>query len=378
MISDIPSVENVVDFRAKWKQFVQKNLKAEFIKPVSMVNSGYLHALNASFDGLFLREQSTTSLLSASRPMCFGTIQPCARPDDKLAERSSPFHLGLFEICGTSILGFEHLRPEQATEVTVKEFMTFYKDCLGLDPSCLRVFYFGGASLESIGRGRVVSQQELAPDDFSFEIWKSNGLADYQLIPEYTNDTFLLHVANPLREHHSGYRNDIFFEADGVRFEIATLNFITHRSVIVDGVITEVVPLSFFLREIAFGQERCLSAIYSSKDVYHLPHVFPLVRAMQALVDDPQMALYVADAFRVVHYVVSDGWTLDKLSGRKHREHRGQLKEFLKVLSKVRAALNDGALRELLFVNSECQPWYPSLEEGVDATLTEIRSVFGQ
>lgn len=359
----IESIADIVHLRQAWESFVQADIKGDFVKPVTMVNSGYLHALNASFDGLFLREQQTNSLLEANHPMNFGTIQPCVRIDDNFKSRASTLHLGLFEIWGTSVLGFEPTTSAQMATTTIREFLTFYTDNLGLDPNDLRIYYFGGGILSDITRGRAQSRDFIEPDNFSVSIWTTLGLQKSQLIPEHTNETFLLHLGNPLREHHSGYRNDIFIDLDGQSFEIATLNFISHQSVMENGQVVGIKPLPFYLREIAFGQERVLSAANRSADVYALPHISPLVA---------QSERDLADALRVVHYVASDGWTLDNLSGKKYREHRKELRGCLDRI--VSRNLNEAELKALLELNAKLQPWYTALEAGIRDTTQEITS----
>ena len=363
MSKRVESIADIAHFRQAWKRFVQTEVKGEFVKPVTMVNNGYLHALNASFDGLFLREQQSDSLLQARRPMNFGTIQPCVRIDDNFKSRASTLHLGLFEIWGTSVLGFDSTTPSQMAKSTIREFLTFYKDYFKLDPNNLRVYYFGGGTLADISHGRAQSQDFIKPDDFSVDIWTSNGLQPSQLIPEHTNETLLLHLGNPLREHHSGYRNDIFIDVNGNPYEIATLNFISHQSVIENGQVIGIRPLPFYLREVAFGQERLFSALNRSGDVYELPHVAPLVA---------QSNRDLADALRVIHYVVSDGWAPERLPGNKYREHRKELRSCLERITK--SSLGQSEIEALLEFNAKLQPWYQSLEAGLKRTLQEVIS----
>src|SRR5205809_1244060 len=141
------TIQDIADFRVTFKRFISEVTKGEFVSPVHMVNNGYLHTLNASFDGLFLREQQSDSLLIANHPMNFGTIQPCIRTEDKQAERRSLLHLGLFNICGFSILDFQDMDAKAMAEKTIEEFFIFYTQYLKLDPKLLRIYIFGGGTL---------------------------------------------------------------------------------------------------------------------------------------------------------------------------------------------------------------------------------------
>src|SRR3989338_8114047 len=146
-------VSDVQEYRNTFQRFITKVTKGKFVEPVPMVNNGYLHTLNASFDGLFLREQQSDSLLVANRPMNFGTIQPCIRTEDKLAERKSLLHFGLFNIYGFSILGFDQMTAKKMAEKTINEFVIFYTKYLHLDLKLLRIYFFSGGALSRISGG---------------------------------------------------------------------------------------------------------------------------------------------------------------------------------------------------------------------------------
>lgn len=369
MADRIESIEDVANLRQVWERFVPEVTGGKFVRPVTMVNNGYLHALNASFDGLFLREQSTDSLLTPTRPMNFGTIQPCIRIEDGFSSRGSELHLTLFEIWGTSVLGFDQLTPQQMADKTIREFLTFYTNYAGLNPKDLRIFYFGGGSLEGITKGRAKSHDYIEPDDFSVEIWENQGLSENQLIPEFSNETFLLHMANPLREHHSGYRNDIFIDIEGDQFEIATLNFISHQSVVENGDVVGIKPLPFYLREIAIGQERLLSVSNRSSTVYDLPHISPLI----AGVEGRQLwTWHQLDALRAIHYVVSDGWTFEQLRGKRYREHRHELNKLREIVGGNPLFNVYSEYWDYLKLNAESQPWHPKLVDGIESTIHAI------
>jgi alanyl-tRNA synthetase len=368
------TLKDVEEFRKQWQTFIRLTIKGEFVEPVSMVNSGYLHTLNASFDGLFLREQQSDSLLTANRRMNFGTIQPCIRTEDKLAIKKSPLHLGLFEICGFSILDFPQVTAKYMAEKTIKEFLVFYTDYLKLDKKLLRVYYFGGGSLRNITKGRIKSDDYIEPDNFSVNIWKGFGLNDNQLIPEFTNETFLLHMGNPLREHHSGYRNDIFVESKNVDFEIGTLNFISYQTVIEQGKIIGIKLLPFYLREMAIGQERFLAAIAGTRNLYNLPYINSLLQAVLRKLKDERVAMVYTDALRVIHYFFSDGWTYEKLRGRGYREHRHELNKFMEIITGLGKDLTKNQQIEILRLNSELQPWYPKLKSGIKTAVGEIEA----
>lgn len=371
MANKVESIEGIANLRQSWQRFVTNVVGGEFVKPVTMVNNGYLHALNASFDGLFLREQQSNSLLTANHPMNFGTAQPCVRAEDRSDTKASPLHLGIFEIWGTSVLGFEHVTPPQMADITIREFLTFYTDFLGMDSTSLRIYYFGGGTLKEITGGKSQSNEYIKPDDFSVDLWAKYGVGENQLTPEYSNETFLLHMGNPTKAHHSGYRNDIYFDIGKQQFEIATLNFISHQSVVEDRSIISVKPLPFYLREIAIGQERIISAMNESANVFELSHIAPLVAACTQIAEEPTKATVLADSIRAIHYIVSDGWTHNKLAGQRLREHRQEFSSFMKVLVS-NPEISGEDFRKLLELNASLQPWHQSLKSGVEPTLGEI------
>lgn len=293
------TLEDVENTRRTYERFYRSTVSGSFVPPVSMVNNGYLHNLNASFDGILLRESNATSLLEPQQSVNFGTIQPCVRNEDQRLQRSSPLHLSLFEIFGYSKLDFEPMTPQEMAERTIDEFVKFYTNYMGLDPTLLRVYYFGGGTLREASKGKIKNDQYVEPDTFSRQIWASHGIEN--LVEEHSNETFLLHLGEPIREHHSGYRNDIFMRVGDSHYEIATLNFISHQTQIKGGKIVGISPLPFYLREMAVGQERILAAIRGSNDIYELPFVAPLVKAINRRIQDEEIAKVFADAIRVVH-----------------------------------------------------------------------------
>ena len=366
------NLDGVKRFRNQWRDFILRKMRGRFVEPVRMLNHGYLHTFNASFDGLFLREQGSDSLLVANHPMNFGTIQSCIRTEDKLSAKTSLLHLALFEISGLSVLDFSRATAEQMAEQTVKEFLIFWTDYLNFAKADLRIYFFGGGTFAEATGGRVRSGQYVAPDTFSAQIWQRHGLSSQQLIPEYSNETFLLHIGNPLREHHSGYRNDIFMERDGLHFEIGTLNFVSHQSLLRGTEIIGIKPLPFRLREIAIGQERVLAAAAGISNLYQLPYIKPLVDAALARIGDERSALTYVDALRVLHYFFSDGWTYENLRGRIYREHRHELNKFVEILFDLGHGLSRQRTIEMMELNSELQPWHPELRQGIQNTLEQL------
>ena len=374
MMKQPMTLEDVGHTRRIYEAFYRDVVGGRFVPPVSMVNRGYLHNLNASFDGILLRESNATSLLEPQQPVNFGTIQPCVRNEDQRSQRNSPLHLSLFEIFGYSRLDFEQMTPHGMAERTIDEFVKFYTNYLGLDPALLHVYYFGGGTLREASKGKIKNVQYVKPDSFSRQIWTSHGIEN--LVAEQSNETFLLHLGEPIREHHSGYRNDIFIRVGDTHYEIATLNFISHQTQIRGGEIVGISPLPFYLREMAMGQERILAAMQGSNDLYGLPFVAPLVDAVNRIIQDGEIAKVFADALRVVHYVISDGWTYDRLQGAEHERHRHELNRYVKILSEHGSAVGrDGFLR-LLQQNAGLQPWYPKLASSIEqvvATVAEYR-----
>lgn len=367
-----PTIADVQDCRDTFQRFISEIPKGKFVEPVHMVNDGYLHTLNASFDGLFLREQQSTSLLVAHHPMNFGTIQPCIRTEDKQAEKRSLLHLGLFNICGFSILDFDDVDVQAMAEKTIDEFFLYYTKYLQLDPQLLRIYIFGGGTLRDITDGKIKSNEYIQPDNFSIKLWEKYGVTEDQCIQEHSKETFLLHLGNPLREHHAGYRNDIFMRVGDTAYEVATLNFISHQTVIENEEIVGIRKLPFYLREMAVGQERMLSAMHGLRNVYELPYVQPIVKMVENLIPDEQEALMYADALRVVHYFFADGLTYDRLQGRKFREHRHELNKFMEIVVNSGKGIDADALRALLRRNVELQPWLSILENGVQTTLEQL------
>lgn len=366
----ILTLEDVVHTRRTYQRFYQDRVGGSFVPPVSMVNNGYLHNLNASFDGILLRESDAISLLEPQQPVNFGTMQPCVRNEDQRSQRSSPLHLSLFEIFGYSRLDFEQMTPQEMAVKTIDEFVKFYTSYLGLDPALLRVYYFGGGTLRQASNGKIKNDQYIEPDAFSRQIWASHDIEN--LVAEHSNETFLLHLGEPVRKHHAGYRNDIFMRVGNIYFEIATLNFISHQTLIEKGEITGIAPLPFYLREMAAGQERILAAMRGSNDLYELPFIAPLVKAVNRKLQNEEMAKIVADALRVVHYVISDGWTYDRLQGQEHERHRHELNGYVRILSEHSSAIGRDDFVPLLQKNAELQPWHPKLASNIEQVVVTV------
>ncbi len=366
------TISDIKTFRNTFEKFIKEITKGKFVDPVPMVNNGYLHTLNASFDGLFLREQQSDSLLVANHPMNFGTIQPCIRTEDKQAERKSLLHLGLFNICGFSILDFTEMDAKKMAEKTIEEFFTFYTKYLRLDSKLLRIYIFGGGTLREITNGVIKNDEYIQPDNFSIKLWSKYGVTEDQFIQEYSKETFLLHLGNPLKEHHAGYRNDIFMQVGDRAYEVATLNFISHQTIIENNKIIGIKKLPFYLREMAIGQERIMTAFSGEKSVYELPYVFPLIKTIDKLQSNYDQILVYTDALRVVHYFFSDGWTYEKLRGKQYKEHRHELNKFMEILTNPQLQIDKEELTKLLILNATLQPWFPILKTGIKTTMQEI------
>jgi hypothetical protein len=133
-------------------------------------------------------------------------------------------------------------------------------------------------------------------------------------------------------------------------------------------------PLPFFLREMAIGQERFLAAAAGMSELWHLPYLEPLVEVVtRQLADRTKSTIYV-DALRVVHFLFSNGWTPDKLRGRKYREHRNDLNRLLKTIVDIGRELTETDEVEALTLNAELQPWYQALMPGAKVSIGEIRA----
>lgn len=83
--------------------------------------------------------------------------------------------------------------------------------------------------------------------------------------------------------------------------------------------------------------------------------------------------LILTDSIRALHYIISDGWTFDKLKGKKYREHRHELRDFMETLAIDENKLSASEPKILLNLNAQLQPWYyQKLESGIDVTTSEI------
>lgn len=155
-------------------------------------------------------------------------------------------------------------------------------------------------------------------------------------------------------------------------YEIATLNFISHQTQVRGRNIVGIAPLPFYLREMAAGQERVLAALQGSNDLYDLPFIAPLVIAAKTKLHDEEMAKVFADALRVVHYVISDGWTYDRLQGTEHERHRHELNGYVRMLNERVPAFDKDEFLGLLQMNAELQPWYPTLASNVEQVVATV------
>ena len=361
-------------FRENYKEFIKREIGSKFVRPINIINAGYPYTFNASFDGLLKRETKSVSLVDIKNPVNFATIQPCIRTPDKPLQKKSLLHLSLFDMCGYIVLDVRKAELEELIEKTIKEFFVYYTKYLKLDPKLLIIYYFGGGTLRKISSGTVASDKFIEPDIYSPKIWKSLGLKEDQLIKESSRETFLLYTGMPPQEHHSGYRNDVFISLNKQKFELATLHFITHKSVMKEEKIAGISPLNFWFRGFASGAERCLAAINATANLYELPHIQPLYKLVLEKVKNQTKAMVATDALRTIHYVISDGWTHDKLQGKNFRKQRQELNKYFSLLLDFKNLFNENDLVKLLTTNVQIQPWYLKLEPNIDTVITEIRN----
>ncbi|MBI3051167.1 hypothetical protein HYY74_01795 [Candidatus Woesearchaeota archaeon] len=169
------TVAGIDRFIAAYERFVVK-LGMQFVNPVPAINDGYLHFLNASFDGLNLRQTEAKSLLEPGVEANFGAIQPCVRAEDAARAGYDLLHLGMFTILGTATWKFERLSPPQMARGTIGEFTGFYRDFLGMDPKRLKIFCFGGATVREASKGIISNDEYIPADGFSEELWREKGV----------------------------------------------------------------------------------------------------------------------------------------------------------------------------------------------------------
>lgn len=307
----------------------------------------------------------------------FHKIQPAIRLADYFNKYASQMtktdHLGLFSL---STLNGCHVVPKEQGgrfyEQAVQGMITFLTKA-GLDPSRLKITYFGGATAKDVEmsrkkpgqEGKVLVDRYLEKDELAETTWVRKGLAKEQLTAIHTRDNFLTTNWDVMLGPW-GYRNEILYQLkDGRWLDIGTIErLIMYPTVEVrlspQGIAKYVTGINPWDRTViidAVGLERLLLAIEEKPSIFE-------TTLLQPLVDTNQTLQYI-ESVRMLHRIFTDA-TWDELLSKQRKAKTNKIMAAIDGLPRAE-------IETLLQIHAEQYAYlFPELQNGIERTIKEI------
>lgn len=347
----------------------------------SVCNDGFPGAFNLSFTEAEMIERYG-QYLDYDQDLIYSKVQPVIRHNDwPIIENDAENryrYLGVFDmadIAGAIILQ-DGSRMEEICRFTIQKVYDLLIHKLGFNADNLRVSYFSGGEVEQATNGKYSFLHSIPPDH-TVNIWRELGLADKQLIPDQSRDTFL--ALNVFGLHTPwGYRQEINYLHQGKLLDIATVEHLRFRPVYESKEIVGLTDFNHSLIIAGAGIERLLMVINNYSSVYECKHIQPIVERILEISQSSKQesAIIVAEALRTIHRIVSDCGSFSDIKSR-HRKYKFKMyrSAFRKHSTILGLKLSDNVLRDLFLLNAKLQNYYPELESSVEIAVRELRGV---
>ena len=340
-----------------------------------LMHDGFPGTFNLSFTEYdWLREYG--KFVDFDHDFSFSTIQSCIRPDDFaniFGIMDSWKYLGPFEIADlTGAINLSE-KPDYKKLQTwqINNLISFLKE-VGIYPERIHPSYCAGGTVQELTDGRYNFNFFVPEDKISKEAFLENGVPERNLIPDKTRDTFLsLHLQRPT---FWGYRTEVNSTrsySDPELVDIATTEYLPWRPVYLgnENSMKNIVGLEESKSGSAIsalGLERLCMVINEFPTVRDVDYISPVYDVFEEYIDKYSFEFEV-EGLRALHRVFSD---VNKYKISPGRHQKAKLKDLFRK-SKLNR-FTKKALREVLTMHSQTQPWHPELADGIEPTIERI------
>lgn len=347
------------ELRKKLKH-LKKYPGCKLIPRCPLVNPGFPGTFNISFgEDPILKEFGKYQFFD--HDAVFSTIQKVIRHNDILSglKENPERYLGIFEmsdVFGLILLkqkaNFKELSKKQAESVI--NLLT----SLGIKKEDIFPKYCGGGKIEKLTDGKYKFDKEIPEDIFTLKALLDLGIPKENMRKDYTRDTLL--ALNLVSGNIAwGYRTEIEVKTGKNEFlDVATIELFMWDPVFNSkNEIIDLQDITYTLALTVTGVERLFMVANSIKDVREIPHI-------KRLYDRFEKKSIEVEYLRTLHAIYSDK--------KKYKFETGKHRRVIinRMIREVK--MPEQKMRELLELNSNLQPWFPELKDGVKLTIKAI------
>lgn len=330
-----------------------------------LVTPGFPGAFNMSFgEDPILKEFGKYQFFDHNA--AFATIQEVIRHNDLFdgVKNHPEKYLGIFEmsdIFGLIMLkekvDLVHLQRQQ-----VQATITLLTD-IGVELKDVYPKYCGGGTVEKLTKGKYSFDYYIPEDISTRDLLMSAGIPEANIQKDHTRDTLLaLNLASGSIGW--GYRTEIEVRVgDGLLLDVATIELFLWDPILNEsGDIIGLQDITYTLALTVTGVERLYILANSLTDVRSIDHIKRLYE-LNGTHDSG------VEYLRVLHAILSDQ---EKFGFELGGHRRVYMNRMIRNITMTKEKT-----QELLKLNATLQPWYPELQDGIEATVRYIEE-FGE
>ena len=247
---------------------------------------------------------------------------------------------------------FKELQKKQAESI-IKLLVN-----LGIKKESIFPKYCGGGKVEKLTHGKYKFDFQIPEDKFTLNALLDLGIPKENIRKDYTRDTLLaLNLASGNIAW--GYRTEIEIKTDKNKFlDVATIELFMWDTILdYKNEIINLKDITYTLVLTVTGVERLFLAANGIKDIREIPHI-------KKLYDNFGKKSIEIEYLRTLHAIYSDK-KKDNFEMGKHR--RVIVNRMIREVK-----ISEQKMRELLKLNSDLQPWFPELKNGIDLAISSI------
>lgn len=359
-----------------------------------VINNGFPGQFNLSFtEQPWLDEYG--KYIDFDHNYIFSTIPSCIRYSDLYDERTKQSnltgnnawkYLGVFEMADlagmASLKGTEKdvysMQLKQAKNLI--DLLTEF----GIDKNRIFPTYQPAMKLSDVPiktqNSKYSFEFNIPEDKLGKKVFLELGIPEENITPDYSGAPLLqlnlskrcergiMRVPSPW-----GYRNEINFNlgtlANPQFLDIGTLERFAYKPLFDNEKIISLSEIDDTVSIGGVGLERLCMAVNGLDRVQDVDFIKPLYSAMPKI--DNQ--IMVGEYLRAVHRICADLPVAKEKYGFDLKEHKQTRLKFNKMVHEIiKSNLDKNQLRNLLYINSDNQPWHPELKDAVDSTMNYL------